>query len=140
MSPGDRRVPDILLVEDNAGDVLLIQDALETCKVNCKLHVASNGAEALEKLHRNPPYSEFPVPDLIIMDMNIPRVSGHEALARIKQDERLSSIPVLMITSSNAKQDVLMSYRLHANAHISKPETHAEFCELIHCVARLWLS
>lgn len=139
MKPSDRRLPNILLVEDNPGDVLLIKDAFESCEVHCSWVFASNGADALEKLLGNPLHSGFPNLDLIIMDMNLPRLSGHEVLSRIKQDERLCSIPVLMITSSNAAKDAQTSYRLRANAHVSKPESHAGFCELVQAVQRIWL-
>ena len=135
----NRRSPDVLLVEDNPGDVLLIQDAFEQCRIDCTLHLASNGADALAMLFRHPPYASFPRPDLILLDVNVPKISGHDVLSRIKNDPQLCSIPVVVVTSSNAELDVHKSYRLQACAHLSKPESQEEMVRLIECIDYLWL-
>jgi CheY-like chemotaxis protein len=112
----------ILLVEDDPGDVVLVREAFEHDKMRNELRVASDGVDALEQL-RNPDLS---LPDLILLDLNLPRKDGREVLAEIRADERLTAIPVVVLTTSDAETDILRSYELHANAYVTKPvDLHA---------------
>jgi CheY-like chemotaxis protein len=111
----------VLLVEDDPGDVLMTREALNEAKVLHELHVTENGEAALDFLHRQGPYGDAPRPDLIFLDLNLPRIDGREVLARLKADPELRSIPVVVLTTSDAEEDVLRSYDLHANAYVTKP-------------------
>src|SRR4051812_14499039 len=112
---------EVLLVEDNPGDVRLTQETLKESKLRIKLHVAEDGVEALAFLRRQPPYANAVRPDVIVLDLNLPRKSGHEVLAEIKNDPSLRLIPVVVLTTSKAEEDIVRSYDLHANCFISKP-------------------
>ena len=122
---------DVLLVEDDPGDVLLIQEAFADNKVRNRLHVVSDGVEALSFLRREGEYADVPVPDLILLDLNLPRKDGREVLAEVKADEELSLIPVVVLTTSKAEEDVLRSYKLHANAYVTKPVDFDRFIEVV---------
>ncbi|MGO9820817.1 MAG: response regulator [Solirubrobacteraceae bacterium] len=117
----------ILLVEDDPGDVVLVREAFEHNKVHNELRVASDGVYALEQLHD----PELPLPDLILLDLNLPRKDGREVLAEIRADPRLTAIPVVVLTTSDAETDILRSYELHANAYVTKPVDLRQFLEVV---------
>ncbi|CAM3915690.1 response regulator [Kibdelosporangium persicum] len=112
---------DILLVEDDPGDVLMTQEALAHHKVHNTLHVVSDGVEAMRFVRNEAPYEDAPRPGLILLDLNLPRKNGQEVLAELKSSENLRTIPVVILTTSEAEEDILRSYQLHANAYVSKP-------------------
>ena len=114
-------VIDVLLVEDDPGDVLMTREAFEEHKLRNNLHVVNDGVEAVEFLRREGRYADAPRPGLILLDLNLPRKDGREVLAEIKADESLRAIPVVVLTTSEAEEDVLRSYDLHANAYVTKP-------------------
>lgn len=131
---------EILLVEDNAGDVRLTKEALSEAKVPNRLHVAHDGVAALQFLRMEEPYSESPRPDLVLLDLNLPRKSGLEVLAHIKQDPVLRTIPVIILTSSNAESDVLKSYDNHANAYITKPVELEKYFTIVERIDDFWFA
>ena len=122
---------EVLLVEDDPGDVLMTQEAFEEHKVRNRLTVVSDGAEALAYLRREGPHADAPRPDLILLDLNLPRRDGREVLREVKNDERLRRIPVVVLTTSEAEEDVLRSYDLHANAYITKPVDFERFVAVV---------
>ena len=121
----------VLLVEDDDGDVLMTREAFEYHKIRNRLHVVNDGEQALQFLRRSGDYADAPRPGLILLDLNLPRVDGLEVLAEIKADPVLKVIPVVILTTSQAQQDVLRSYALHANAYVSKPVDFERFMEAI---------
>jgi CheY-like chemotaxis protein len=132
--------PRILLVEDNPGDVRLMIESLKETKATNNLSVARDGEEALAFLRRKGAYASAPKPNLILLDLNLPKKAGHEVLAEIKQDPRLKLIPVVIVTSSDAERDIVGSYDLHANAYVAKPVGLDQFMDVIRSVERFWLS
>jgi CheY-like chemotaxis protein len=130
---------EILLVEDNPGDVRLTKEALKEGRVRNNLHVAKDGVDALAFLQRTGPYAVAPRPDLILLDLNLPKKNGREVLAQIKQDEQLRHIPVVVLTTSQAEQDVLESYRLRANAYVTKPVDLDQFLKVVRSIETFWL-
>lgn len=124
-------VVDVLLVEDDDGDVLMTREAFEHHKIRNKLHVVQDGEEALQFLHREGPYANAPRPGLILLDLNLPRRDGREVLAELKADPELRVIPVVVLTTSEAEEDILRSYSLHANAYVSKPVDFDRFIDVI---------
>ncbi len=120
-SPGGLEPVDVLLVEDDEGDVLMTREAFEFYKIRNTLHVVSDGEQALHFLRRTGPFAGAPRPGLVLLDVNLPRVSGLEVLAEMKKDPQLLTIPVVILTTSQAEEDILRSYQLHANAYVSKP-------------------
>jgi CheY-like chemotaxis protein len=124
-------VVDVLLVEDDDGDVLMTREAFEHHKIRNKLHVVQDGEEALQFLHREGPYAGAPRPGLILLDLNLPRRDGREVLAELKADPELRVIPVVVLTTSEAEEDILRSYALHANAYVSKPVDFDRFVDVI---------
>ena len=130
-TPEHVQVIDVLLVEDDAGDVLLIEEAFADNKVRNRLHTVSDGVEALQFLRREGPYADAPQPDLVLLDLNLPRKDGREVLAEVKADETLQHIPVVVLTTSKAEEDVLRSYKLHANAYVTKPVDFDRFIEVV---------
>ena len=118
---------DILLVEDDPGDVLMTREALADAKMANELYVVSNGEEALAFLNQEGEYADAPRPGLILLDLNLPRVDGREVLAQIKADDILRRIPVVVLTTSEAEEDILRSYDLHANANVTKPVDFERF-------------
>jgi len=122
---------EVLLVEDDPGDVLLIQEAFADNKVRNRLHSVSDGVDALRFLRREGEYADAPRPDLILLDLNLPRKDGREVLAEIKADDDLATIPVVVLTTSKAEEDVLRSYKLHANAYVTKPVDFERFIEVV---------
>lgn len=131
---------DILLVEDNPGDVRLIFEAFKEGKVRSTLHVASDGVEALAFLHRMEPYTGAPRPHLILLDLNLPRRGGWEVLAKLKGDPDLQRIPVIVFTSSTAEKDILQAYALHANCYIPKPMDLDQFLSVMKLIENFWLT
>jgi CheY-like chemotaxis protein len=125
------RVVDVLLVEDDPGDILMTQEAFADHKVHNRLHVVSDGVEAMAFLRKEGSYADVPSPDLILLDLNLPKMDGREVLAAIKEDEKLRSIPVVILTTSEAEEDVLRSYSLHANAYVTKPVDFERFIEVV---------
>lgn len=131
---------EILLVEDNPGDVELTREAFAECKITNRLHVARHGEEALDFLFRRKNFKDAVRPDLILLDLNMPRIDGKEVLAELKKDESLLNIPVVILTSSSAEQDVAKSYNLHANAYIIKPVDLTKFMHVIQAIKDFWLT
>ena len=130
----------ILLVEDNLGDIRLTLEALKEGKVCNQLLIARDGVEAMDILTRQPPYADLPRPDLILLDLNMPRKDGREVLAEIKNNPSLKRIPVVILTTSKAEEDVLRSYDLHANCYITKPVDLEQFMKVIASIKEFWLS
>ncbi|PSL56042.1 response regulator receiver domain-containing protein [Saccharothrix carnea] len=124
-------VIDVLLVEDDPGDALMTQEAFEHHKIRNQLHVVRDGVEALEFLRRQGQYEDAPRPGLILLDLNLPKMDGREVLAEIKADETLRPIPVVVLTTSEAEEDVMRSYNLHANAYVTKPVDFDRFIEVV---------
>ena len=122
---------EVLLVEDDPGDVVLIQEAFEDNKVRNRLHCVSDGVDALRFLRRQDEFADAPRPDLILLDLNLPRKDGREVLAEVKTDEALQQIPVVVLTTSKLEEDVLRSYKLHANAYVTKPVDFDRFIEVV---------
>ena len=121
----------ILLVEDDPGDVLMTREAFEDNKVANTLHVVSDGAEAMDFLRKEGSFTEAPTPDLVLLDLNLPRMDGREVLAAVKADDALRQIPIVVLTTSEAEEDVLRSYALHANAYVTKPVDFDRFIEVV---------
>ena len=130
---------DVLLVEDDPGDVLMTREAFEEHKLRNNLHVVNDGVEAVSFLRREGEYVDAPRPGLILLDLNLPRKDGREVLREIKADETLRSIPVVVLTTSEAEEDVLRSYDLHANAYVTKPLDLNEFIAALRAVEGFWL-
>ena len=139
MTSGAATPIEILLVEDNPGDVRLTREALRDAKVRNRLHVAPDGVAALAFLRQQGEHMRAPRPDLILLDLNLPRMTGRELLEEIKQDEGLKHIPVVILTTSQAEQDILASYRLQANAYVAKPVALDRFLEVIQSIEHFWL-
>jgi len=131
---------EIVLVEDSPGDVRLTREALKESKVRNNLHVAIDGVEAMAFLRREGKYANVPKPDLILLDLNLPKKDGREVLAEIKSDEHLRSIPVVILTTSQAEEDILRTYNLHANCYITKPVNFDRFVEVLRCIENFWLT
>lgn len=131
---------EILLIEDNPGDVRLTIEGLKEAKVYNNLHVARDGIEALSFLRREGPHSDAPRPDLILLDLNLPRKDGREVLAEIKSDEALKRIPVIVLTTSQDEEDIFKTYDLHANCYITKPLDFEQFMHVVQSVEDFWLS
>ena len=130
----------VLLIEDSPGDVRLTQEAFREANRRIVLHVASDGVEAMAFLRREDPYRDAPRPDLILLDLNLPRMDGREVLAHIKGDNELMTIPVVILTTSDAEADIVNSYELHANCYLSKPVQLAAFELLVKSINDFWLT
>lgn len=131
---------EILLVEDNPGDARLAVEALKNNKIRNELHKVEDGVEAMNFLRKKGKYSNVPRPDLILLDLNLPKKDGREVLAEIKEDDKLKAIPVVVLTISKAEEDILKSYNLHANCFITKPIDLKQFMEVIKSIESFWLS
>jgi CheY-like chemotaxis protein len=131
---------DILLVEDNPGDVRLIQEALQDGKLLNRIATVSDGQKALAYLRKQGSYTQAPRPDLILLDLNIPRKDGREVLAEIKADPHLRSIPVVIVTSSQAEEDILRSYNTHANCYVTKPVDLEKFVAVVKAIEEFWVT
>lgn len=130
----------ILLVEDNPGDIYLTQEAFRESKFSNSLQVVKNGIECMEFLRRRGKYSEAQMPDVILLDLNLPKKNGREVLAEIKRDDRLKYIPVIVLTSSQNEKDIRSSYELNANCYITKPVDYDEFIHIIRAIENFWFS
>ncbi len=131
---------EILLVEDNPGDVRLTIEALKEGKVANKINVAMDGLEAMAFLHRDGKYKNAPTPDLILLDLNLPKKNGREVLAEIKMDSKLKHIPVVVLTTSQAEKDIIMTYNMHANCYITKPVDFDQFIDVVKSIENFWFS
>jgi chemotaxis family two-component system response regulator Rcp1 len=138
----DKTAPpvDILLVEDNLGDARLTREALKEGKVYNTLHWVKDGVEALDFLHRRGKHKGAPQPDIILLDLNLPKKDGREVLEEIKGDERLRHIPVVILTTSKAEEDVLKTYSLHANCYVTKPVDLEKFITVVQAIDNFWLT
>lgn len=130
----------ILLVEDNPGDVRLTQEALKDSKIHNNLFVVEDGVDALRFLRREDEFKHAPRPDIILLDLNLPRMSGHEVLQRIKLDEGLRFIPVVILTTSDDEHDILETYNLYANCYITKPLDFDRFMTIVKSIKEFWFS
>ena len=134
------KVIDILLVEDNEGDARLALEAMRDSKIRNKMHHVSDGEEAMAFLRKEGKYSKVPRPDLILLDLNLPKKDGRQVLAEIKEDDGLKRIPVVILTVSSAEEDILKSYNLHANCFITKPIDLSQFMKVVRSVEDFWLT
>ena len=134
------RPVNVLLVEDNPGDVRLTQEAFKEAKMSIKLDVTMDGAEAIKFLRREGEYEAAVTPDLILLDLNLPKKDGREVLKEIKTDDKLKRIPVVVLTTSNAEQDIMKSYNLHVNCYINKPVDFEKFFDIIQKIEEFWLT
>ncbi|HEX6486479.1 MAG TPA: response regulator [Nocardioidaceae bacterium] len=131
MTQQPERQVEILLVEDDPGDVLMTREAFLDYKLRNQLHVVNDGAEAMAFLRQEGEYADKPRPDLVLLDLNLPRMDGRQVLEAIKSDAELASIPVVVLTTSEAEEDVVGSYSLHANAYVTKPVDFERFIEVV---------
>lgn len=141
MSDGRSGTPaDILLVEDNPGDVRLTKEAFKEGNISNTLHVVRDGLEALDFLYQRGDYADAPCPDIILLDLNLPQKNGDEVLEEIRDADDLKNLPVIVLTGSDAEEDVVRSYGRHANAYLTKPVNPTEFIETIQSLQTFWLS
>lgn len=134
------RLIDILLVEDNPGDARLAKEALKDAKVRNNLHWVEDGVEAIAFLRREGKYTDAPRPDVILLDLNLPKKDGREVLAEVKEDGDLKRIPVVILTVSDAEEDIIKTYNLHANCYIRKPLDLDRFIEVVKSIEEFWLT
>ncbi len=141
MSSDERkeRPIEILLVEDNPGDARLTQEAMRAAKLSNNLHIVEDGVEAMEFLRRQGRFGDAPRPDLILLDLNLPRMDGREVLAEVKSDPDLRRIPVVVLTTSRAEEDVIRAYDLHANCYVTKPVDLAQFMKIVAQIDEFWV-
>ncbi len=130
----------ILMIEDNEGDAVLTRELLKEAKVHNVIHLARDGVEAMAFLRKEAPYEGAPTPDLILLDLKMPRMDGHEVLARMKADPRLDCIPVVILTSSEADEDVLRAYKSQASCYVTKPVGLEQFTKIVRSIDDFWLS
>lgn len=130
----------ILLVEDNAGDVRLVREAMQAAKVRNTMHIVDDGVMAMEFLRRKDRFVDAPRPDLILLDLNLPKKDGREVLAEVKGDADLRRIPVVVLTTSQAESDVLRAYDLHANCYITKPVDFEQFMKVVQQIDHFWVN
>ena len=131
---------DILMVEDNPGDARLTMEALKDSRINNQLFHVEDGAEAMAFLRNKGAYADKPKPDIILLDINLPKKNGHEVLKEIKEDPDLKTIPVVMLTTSEAEQDIVKAYKLHANCYIAKPVDLSKFIQIARHIEDFWLT
>jgi CheY-like chemotaxis protein len=137
---GEGRRIDVLLVEDNPGDVRLTREAFREANPSIRLHVASDGVVAMAFLRQQGAHADSPRPDLVLLDLNLPKMDGREVLAQIKDDDFLKTIPTIILTTSGAQADILRSYQLHANAYVCKPLQLDAFQSLVSSINEFWLT
>jgi len=130
----------ILLVEDSEGDIILITEALEECNVSNEINIVKNGWEAMQYLKKKGQYSNAKVPDLVLLDINMPKMNGHEVLSNMKTNEDLKHIPVIMLTTSSSEGDIYKAYKNYANCYVTKPHEANKFSELVTTVENFWIS
>jgi CheY-like chemotaxis protein len=140
MTTAEPRQIEVLLVEDDPGDVLLTREAFETQKVSNRLHVVNNGEDAMNFLRKRGRFADTPDADLVLLDLNLPGMDGREVLAAVKEDPRLRMIPVVILTTSVAEEDVLRSYLLHANAYVTKPVDFDRFMAVVRAIDEFFVS
>jgi chemotaxis family two-component system response regulator Rcp1 len=131
---------EILMVEDSPSDALISREALAYAKVLNHLHVVEDGVRAIAFLRREGPYAQAPRPDLILLDLNLPKKDGREVLAEVKADDHLKTIPVVVLTTSRAEEDILRAYGLHANCYITKPVDFVRFAEVVRAIEHFWFT
>lgn len=136
--PGARRAIEILLVEDNPGDVHLILEALKDARIDNEVHIVADGEAALRYLRRQGEFTEASRPHLILLDLNLPRKDGHEVLAELRNDPPIRSIPVVVLTSSERSTDIVTSYELHANCYVTKPTGVDDFLDVVRSISDFW--
>jgi len=139
-NPPPQRPIEILMVEDSPSDAQLTIEALHAAKIANRLNHVEDGVEALRFLRREGPYADAPRPDLILLDLNLPRKDGREVLDELKRDPDLKVIPVVVLTTSRSEQDVLRSYQLHANCYITKPVDFTQFMAVVKAIEHFWLT
>ena len=137
---GEGKTIEVLLVEDSPGDVRLTREAFRDADVSIRLHVASDGVDAMAFLRRQDEHIHAPRPDLILLDLNLPRMDGREVLAQVKEDPSLKTIPTVILTTSEAEADIMKSYELQANAYLSKPVQLDAFESLVNSIKDFWLT
>jgi chemotaxis family two-component system response regulator Rcp1 len=130
----------ILLVDDNEGDILLTREALDDARIINKISIANDGVEAISFLKKDPPFRDTEMPDLILLDINLPKMDGTEVLSIIKNDPELKRIPVIMLTTSSAEKDILASYDNYANCYITKPVDLERFMDVVRTIENFWIS
>ena len=131
---------EILMVEDNPGDVRLTREALKEGKIWNEIQVVSDGVAALEFLRRKPPYETAPRPDLVLLDLNLPKKDGREVLSSMKADPLLKAIPVVILTTSQAEEDVIRAYNLNCNCYVTKPVDFEQFTRIVQAIEQFWLT
>ena len=136
----DHAPVDILLVEDNAGDVRLLEEAFKEGRLRVNLHIVRDGMKAVEFLWRHGPYADAPRPDLVLLDLNLPKKDGREVLAEVKANPQLRSIPVVILTTSSAEEDILKSYHAYANCYITKPVDLGRFMTVVRSLQDFWFT
>lgn len=134
------KITEILLIEDNPADVRLTQEALKEAKIATKLNVVTDGVEALDYLHQQGRHQAAVRPDLILLDLNLPKKDGRQVLAEIKTDEELKRIPVVVLTTSEAEEDIWKAYSLHANCYVCKPVDFQQFQKIVNSIEEFWLT
>ncbi len=134
------RAVQMLLVEDNLGDIRLTEETLRDAKVMVNLHVVGDGVEAMAFLRKESKHANAPRPDLVLLDLNLPKKDGREVLAEMKQDPDLRRIPVVILTISNGQEDILKSYNLHANAYVTKPLNLEQFSKIVKAIEDFWFT
>ena len=140
MNSKTKECVDVLLVEDNPADVFLMEEALHDAICCNRLFVVNDGEEAMDFLHRRGVYTEAPQPDMILLDLNLPKKDGREVLKEVKEDRNLMHIPVIIISTSQSREEIMNSYRLHANCFVSKPVDLNRFFELVQAIDNFWFS
>jgi len=130
---------EILLVEDNEGDIGLVEEVFQEAKIRNNLYIAEDGEEAMLFLHKEGKFSDVPRPDIILLDLNLPRKDGREVLKEIKENDSLKRIPVVVLTTSKSEEDIFRSYNLHANSYITKPVDFDQFIKVIKSIEDFWL-
>jgi chemotaxis family two-component system response regulator Rcp1 len=136
----DCHAVEILLVEDNPGDVELTREALDVAKVANRLHVVDDGSDAVDFLFRRGRFADAPQPDIILLDLNLPNKDGREVLSEIKADANLAQIPIVVLTTSQADEDIMHAYQLHANCYITKPIDFNQFLRIVSAIEEFWLN
>ena len=131
---------EILLVEDSPGDARLAREGLSECKIRNNLHIVDDGVKAMAFLRRQGEYAKAPRPDLILLDLNLPRKDGREVLREIKEDDSLKVIPVVILTTSKAEEDIIKSYSLHANCYVTKPLGLQQFLDVVRSIEDFWFT